>query len=101
MKVIMILLVMALAGCSAWQAVVAQRGAEISDSALQAALWTICNASPVGAVTRHFNTPELKQAYAVICKASLEFPQSRPSSDTQSHPASNTRTESGVRQPMA
>jgi hypothetical protein len=63
----LVLTVLLVTSCGVYRAMIAQRGAEISDAALDSAIWTICNATPVGAITRRFNSPELRQAYQVIC----------------------------------
>lgn len=66
-----VLVMMALAGCSMYRAAIAERGAEASDAALESTVWTMCKGMPVGAVTRKFNTPQLRAAYNTICSAEL------------------------------
>lgn len=56
-----------LAGCASYQAVVAERGAQASDDATAATLWALCNALPVGAIRREFNTEAEQTAYEAIC----------------------------------
>lgn len=56
-----------LTGCATYNAAIAQRGAQASDQALTAALWTICNATPVGAIKRRFRAAEERAAYNAIC----------------------------------
>lgn len=54
-------------GCSTYQTIVAERGAEASDQATDAALWSLCSAMPVGAIKRRFKTEEERDAYNKIC----------------------------------
>lgn len=72
MKRVMILLaiivvVALISSCQIYRAAAAEKGAEASDAALETALWSICNAIPVGAIKRHFKTDEEKDAYNAIC----------------------------------
>ena len=46
---------------------IAKGGASQSDAVLNASVWQICLASPVGAVKRRFNTAELQAAYNTLC----------------------------------
>lgn len=55
-----------IAGCDLMP-VIASRGAEASDAALAAARWEMCQASPIGAIRRAFDTPEEVEAYRKIC----------------------------------
>jgi hypothetical protein len=70
--------VLLLAGCvgacaefGAFRSGVAEHGADAADQALEAAIWTICNATPVGAVKRRFKSEEERAAYNVICPDDL------------------------------
>lgn len=71
MRLAIIALVLVLSGCagySSFKLLAAEEGARVADEALEAAIWHVCKASPVGAVMRRFNTPELRAAYTTICK---------------------------------
>jgi len=73
MKLIIIaILALLITGCAEFGAAksgIATHGAQASDEALDAALWTICNASTVGAVKRRFKTESEKDAYNGVCPA--------------------------------
>lgn len=59
------ILLFTLSGCSATVAVV-EKGAEINDSALEAAEFTICQAASIGAIQRRYgDSPERWNA---LCK---------------------------------
>jgi hypothetical protein len=60
--------ILALSGCSYTQ-IAAMRAAEASDESLNAFIWGICKATPVGAINRKFNTPEERQVYDAFCEA--------------------------------
>lgn len=64
---VLIAVVMSVTGCSTYQAIIAERSAEASDNATAATLWSLCNALPVGAVRREFNTEAEQAAYKAIC----------------------------------
>lgn len=68
MKALVVILLLVLAGCSTYRNIAATQGAEAADAALEAAEWTLCNAAPVGAVTRRYQTQELQEAYNTICR---------------------------------
>ncbi len=62
---------MLMLGCAEYavlKSTVSEEGARIADEALQAVIWKMCNAMPVGAIVRRFNTPELREAFHTICK---------------------------------
>jgi len=61
--------ILLVSGCASYQAVVAERSATASDDATQATLWTLCNALPVGAIRREFDTEAEQTAYISICPA--------------------------------
>ena len=63
---VLIVLVVILTGCDTLTAI-PERGAEGSDAALDAAVWTVCKASTVGAVNRRYNTPEKATTYREFC----------------------------------
>ena len=66
--VVMIMVaVIVLSSCQMYRAAIAEKGAEASDATLESALWTICNAVPVGAVKRHFKAEDERAAYNAIC----------------------------------
>lgn len=59
-----------LTGCAevaAMRAAGAQHGAEAADQAVDTALWSLCNAAPVGAIQRRFKTPDEREAYGTLC----------------------------------
>lgn len=59
-----------IAGCAEMSAIrqsIGLYGADAADQTLETAIWTICDASPVGAVGRRFKTDDEKAALAVIC----------------------------------
>lgn len=68
MKAIALIFVVTLAGCSTYRNIAATQGAEAADAALETAEWTLCNAAPVGAVKRRYQTQELQDAYNTICR---------------------------------
>jgi hypothetical protein len=65
--ILCVILALILAGCGTYQAIIADRSAEASDDALSAILWSLCNATPVGAIKRRFQTEAEQAAYAAIC----------------------------------
>lgn len=69
-KFILLALIFSLAGCASYdlyKAAIAEESAKAADSALEAAVWHICKASPVGAIKRRFKTDREIAAYNVIC----------------------------------
>lgn len=54
-------------GCSTYQTVIADRSAQASDDSLNAVIWSLCNAMPVGAIKRRFQTEAEQAAYQAIC----------------------------------
>jgi hypothetical protein len=68
MKIILLSSIILLSGCVELRSAMATYGAEGSDQTLDTAVWTICLASPVGAVNRRFKTEEELAALAVLCK---------------------------------
>ena len=73
-QLIIITLLLTLSGCATYHTVIAERGAEASDAALESVVWTLCNATPVGAVRRKFTTTELQSAYNTICATAAPLP---------------------------
>lgn len=70
-------LIALLAGCAEWTAVkagAASHGAQASDAALEASVWEICYASPVGAIRRRFQSSEDVQAWQRLCRESSFSP---------------------------
>lgn len=58
-------------GCAEWTAVkagAASHGAQASDAALEASVWQMCYASPVGAIRRRFQSPEDVRAWQELCR---------------------------------
>jgi len=73
-KIFVMFLTIALTACTggcaefdAARAAAAEHGADAADQALDTALWTICNATPVGAIKRRFKSEEEREAYNKIC----------------------------------
>ena len=66
-KIILVAAAVVMSGCAEFRAMVATNGAEASDASLSVAVWELCAASPVGAIDRRFNTPELKAARELVC----------------------------------
>jgi uncharacterized BrkB/YihY/UPF0761 family membrane protein len=54
-------------GCSTFNAATAQRAADASDTALDTVVWTLCRATPVGAIQRRFRSEADQAAYRAIC----------------------------------
>jgi hypothetical protein len=74
----LVTLVLFLSSCSggcaeiaAFKSGIAEHGADASDEALETALWTICKATPVGAVKRKFKSDEERAAYNAICPGEM------------------------------
>lgn len=68
--ILLIVLLLTLTSCAEWQAAkigVSSHGAQAADEALTTAMWTMCNAIPVGAVKRRFKTIEEREAYNSLC----------------------------------
>ena len=53
-KLVVIALLVALAGCAEYRAVIGARGAEAADAALQDSEWMVCRASTAGALERKY-----------------------------------------------
>jgi len=72
MKILALITVLLfLTSCAEWQAIksaVGSYGADGSDEVLDSAIWTICNASPIGAHKRRFKTDDEIAAVKVICE---------------------------------
>ena len=73
MRIVLLATALLLSGCGFF-GVIAEKGAEASDEVLRDAIWAMCNATPVGAVKRKFNTPELVSAYDTICSSQEKLP---------------------------
>jgi len=61
MKIIILISILSLASCAELQALksaIGSYGAAGSDEVLDSSIWTICNASPIGAHRRRFKTDE-------------------------------------------
>jgi len=68
--IILTTILLALTACQEFSAVkmgVASHGAQAADEALAVSLWTLCNATPVGAIKRRFQTIEDRAAYNQLC----------------------------------
>lgn len=71
MKPLLLAFILSLTSCAEWQALksgIGSYGAEASDEVLDSAIWTICNAAPIGSHKRRFKTDEELQALKVICE---------------------------------
>jgi len=71
MKPLILALILSLTSCAEFQAIksaIGSYGADGSDEVLDTAIWTICNASPVGAHKRRFKTDDEIAAVKVICE---------------------------------
>jgi hypothetical protein len=63
-----------LTGCASLD-YAADRGADVSDGALEAGEWTICRAASVGAVLRRYGTdPARMAAWQAMCLPPLNSP---------------------------
>ena len=61
-------LALLLSGC-AFSGEAIQRGTEVADTAVDAALFTLCRAATIGSIRRRFgNSEEQLAAYAVLCE---------------------------------
>lgn len=70
MKIIILICLLLLASCAGYgtfKAAVAEEGAKAADEALDAAIWHICKASPVGAIKRRFKSAQEIAAYNILC----------------------------------
>ena len=65
---VLCVLLVSIAGCAEYRAIAGSRGADASDATLHDALWVICNAVPVGAIKRRFNTIEKLIQYNALCE---------------------------------
>lgn len=63
-------LALLMTGCSAaaaYRVAAAETGADAADQTLASAEWVLCNAAPVGAVKRRYNTDDKRDAYNTLC----------------------------------
>ncbi len=67
MKFLLVILTIAMSGCSAIERVAASAAAA-NDSAIESAEFTICSGASVGAIERRYNTVTLMKARREICK---------------------------------
>ena len=76
MKLLTILLIsMTLLGCAEWQAIksgIGSYGASGSDEFLDSNIWSICNATPIGAYKRRFKLPEEVAALNILCDTKFQ-----------------------------
>lgn len=54
MRLLIIIVVLVLAGCAEYQAVISERGAQAADEALNAASWAHCKSATAAAVERKY-----------------------------------------------
>jgi len=69
-RILLVLVMVALTGCLEVRAIrqsIGLYGAEAADQAVDTAIWTLCQASPIGAINRRFITDAQKTAYRTIC----------------------------------
>ena len=69
-KLLLIIFLVALASCAEVNAIrqsIGIYGADAADQTLDTAIYTICRASPIGAINRRFKTDAEKSAYRSIC----------------------------------
>ena len=68
--IVLVAITSLLSGCpevAAFRAGIAQHGAEAADQTLETAIWTMCQGSSIGAISRRFKTEGERNAYGVIC----------------------------------
>lgn len=76
----------ALNGCAEARVIkksVAEHGASAADEALETAVWTICNGTSIGAVSRYFNTPKKAQVWRDLCPQASDFDMSETGEQAQ------------------
>ena len=74
MKIILIGLLFLVAGCTQFQSAVNNYGSSAARNALTAAEWTVCVASPVGAIKARYKDKKQLLAWANYCKAVQSTP---------------------------
>lgn len=70
-KTALVSLLTLLVSCGTLQTVrttIAVRGQNAADQTLESAVWTLCKATPVGAIKRKFKTESEQSAYNALCK---------------------------------
>jgi len=70
MKLPLLILALLLSGCAELNAIrtgIGFYGAQASTRVLEDALWSICQATPIGAIKREFKTKQRLSAYNDIC----------------------------------
>ena len=65
-----VLILFVFSGCAEYTGAVKERGAQGSDSTVDAAVWALCNAAPVGGIRREFNSPEKAKTWQELCSES-------------------------------
>ncbi len=70
MKILIMLMVVLLSGCSTIMKV-ADKAADINDEALISAEFTICSAASVGSIERRYNTTALLKARKTLCEKNI------------------------------
>ena len=67
--ILLLLLALGATSCASpeLKAAVAVKSAEVSDGALETVEWELCNAMPVGAIKRRFQSSTDRAAYNAIC----------------------------------
>lgn len=75
MKALILITLLILPGCAEWQAIksgIGSYGAHGSDEFLETNIWSICNATPIGAYKRRFKTPEEIAALNILCDTKFQ-----------------------------
>ena len=74
MKLLLVILASAvLSGCVQFNAMVTSYGAQAAKQALTVAEYTLCDASPVGAIRARYNDPEKMAAWQALCSPANDF----------------------------
>ena len=67
MRILLIaIMALTLSSCSL-SGIVASKGADANDDAIEAALFTLCQGASIGSINRKFDTPERADVLAKLC----------------------------------
>ena len=66
-KIALLGLLVLLTSCTGWEAIIAERGADIADEELIVSAWATCMMTPRGAIERTFNTETKKKILGDYC----------------------------------
>ncbi len=72
-KLILLLLLVAVSACSSLESVVIDYGKAAARKALRAAEYTICVATPVGAIREYYSDPKKLKAWQDLCSSVDDF----------------------------